>query len=65
MLWLQMLRKNPTAIENTSPSEMVDTSDQALADHLKRLKASVDPEEIRQLTDRIEPIIFHKQFTNA
>src|SRR5205823_6665502 len=42
-----------------------DTSDNALAALLKRLKSTVDPAEIRQISDQIERIVFHKQFTNA
>jgi hypothetical protein len=60
-----MARKNAAAIENITTSKSIETSDQALADLLKRLKATVDPEEIRQLSDRIERIVFHKQFANA
>jgi hypothetical protein len=43
----------------------VDTSDEALAVLLGRLKAAVDPDEIRHLSDQIERVIFHKQFTDA
>jgi hypothetical protein len=46
-------------------SAPVDSSDEALADLLNRLKAAVDPDEIRQLSDQIERVIFHKQFTDA
>jgi hypothetical protein len=42
-----------------------DTSDQALAALLSRLKAAVDPEEIRQLSAQIERVVFHKQFTDG
>lgn len=51
--------------EKTTSTDPTDTSDQALVDLLKRLKATVDANEIRQLSDRIERIIFHKQFRNA
>jgi hypothetical protein len=43
----------------------VDTPDEALAALLGRLKAAMDPDEIRQLSDQIERIIFHKQFTDT
>jgi hypothetical protein len=43
----------------------VDTSDDALATLLKRLKTTADPAEIRRLSDQIERVVFHKQFTNA
>jgi hypothetical protein len=42
-----------------------DVSDRALASLLHRLKATVDPIEIRQLSEQIERIVFHKQYTNA
>jgi hypothetical protein len=43
----------------------LDNSDQSLATLLSRLRASVDPAEIRQLSERIERIIFHQQMANA
>ena len=46
-------------------SAPVDTSDEALAALLNRLKAAVDPNEIRQLSDQIKRVVFHKQFTDA
>jgi hypothetical protein len=46
-------------------SGAVDTSDEALAALLQRLKAAVDPDEIRELSGKIERVIFHKQFTDA
>jgi hypothetical protein len=39
--------------------------DKALVSVLKRLKATADPIETRRLTDRLERIIFHKQYKNA
>jgi hypothetical protein len=32
---------------------------------LKRLKETSDPIEIRQISDRLERVIFHKQFQHA
>ena len=43
----------------------IDTSDKALLNLLNRLKATVDPAEIRELSDQIERVVFHKQFRNA
>jgi hypothetical protein len=43
----------------------IDTSDKALAVILKRLKETDDPAEIRELSDQLERVIFHKQFENA
>lgn len=51
--------------ERKKPLESVDTSDEALAALLNQLKAAVDPDEIRQLSERIERVVFHKQFTDA
>jgi hypothetical protein len=41
----------------------VGISDEALTAMLSRLKAAVDRGEIRQLSDQIERVIFHQQFT--
>ena len=46
-------------------SAPVDTCGEALAALLNRLKAALDPDEIRQLSDQIERVVFHKQFTDA
>jgi hypothetical protein len=40
-------------------------SDKALLSLLGRLKATVDPAEIRDLSEKIERVVFHKQFMNA
>ena len=42
-----------------------DTSDEALAELLNRLKTTSDPVEVRRISDQIERIVFHKQFTSA
>ncbi len=42
-----------------------DTSDHAVVTLLKRLKATTDPNEVRQLSDQLERVIFHKQYKNA
>ncbi len=52
-------------IDDTTSSADNDTSDMALTDLLKRLKATADPREIRQLSDKIERIVFHEQFKSA
>ncbi len=55
--------------ETTSPATAtageVGHSDQALLTLLKRIKATEDPKEVRQLSDELERVIFHKQFRNA
>jgi len=43
----------------------VDKTDEALLNLLNRLKTTVDPAEIRELSDQIERVVFHKQFRNA
>jgi hypothetical protein len=52
-------------IGGAEPVMALDTSDSALAALLKRLKATVDPDEIRRLCDQVERVVFHKQFENA
>jgi hypothetical protein len=42
-----------------------DTSDSALLALLKQLKTATDPAEVRGLSDRIERVIFHKQFESG
>lgn len=41
------------------------TSDNALLALLKRIKATDDPTEIKQLSGQLERVIFHKQFSTA
>jgi hypothetical protein len=52
-------------LDKTTSANAIDTSDKALVTLLTRLKATVDPKEIRQLSDQIERVVFHKQFRNA
>jgi hypothetical protein len=56
--------ESPRAKKNV-PVETIDTSDRALAELLKRIKASRDEDEIRELTRQLEQVVFHKQFENA
>jgi hypothetical protein len=56
--------ESPKTKENV-PLQAIDTSDQALVSLLKRIKASDDENEIRELTRQLERIVFHKQFENA
>ena len=42
-----------------------DTSDHAALTLLKRIKAAKDQTEIRQLTDQLQRVIFHKQYKNV
>jgi len=41
-----------------------ETSDDALVTLLNRLKPTVDQTEIRELSQQIERVIFHKQWAN-
>ena len=52
-------------IRKAAPTTPADTSDNALATLLRRLKATGDADEIKRLSDQIERVVFHKQFTNA
>jgi len=50
---------------NTTPaSTPTDTSDNAVLKLLKRLKETDDQNEIRELSDQLERVIFHKQYPN-
>jgi len=42
-----------------------DTSDAALSALLHRIQETSDPDQLRQLSDELERLIFHKQFGNA
>jgi hypothetical protein len=52
-------------IQKTTATTTVDASDNILAALLKRLKSSSDRTEVQQLSEQIERVVFHKQFTNA
>lgn len=41
-----------------------DTSDNAVLTLLKRIRETNDQNEIRQLSDQLERVIFHKQYAN-
>jgi len=43
----------------------MDTSDKAVLTLLKRIRETNDQNEIRQLSDRLERVIFHKQYANT
>ena len=48
-----------------SGEKVIDHSDQTLVRLLEKLKTTTDPEMIRQISEDIERVIFHKQFENA
>ncbi len=48
---------------NQAPA--IKTSDNALLALLKRIKATDDPTEIKQLSNQLERVIFHKQSSTA
>jgi hypothetical protein len=48
-----------------TPTSVIDTSDNAVLTLLKRIKETNDQSEIRQLSDQLERVIFHKQYANA
>lgn len=43
----------------------IDTSDKAMVALLRQLKAAKTKGEVRELTEQLERVIFHKQFANA
>jgi hypothetical protein len=43
----------------------MDTSDSAALALLKRIRETNDQNEIRELSDQLERVIFHKQYANA
>jgi len=51
-------------VKKATPAK-IDTSDNALVSLLNRLRVTVEPAEIRELSDQIERVVFHKQFMNA
>jgi hypothetical protein len=51
-------------VKKTTPAN-IDASDKTLVNLLNRLRATVEPTEIRDLSDQIERVVFHKQFMNA
>jgi hypothetical protein len=46
-------------------SSTMDTSDKAVLALLKRLKETDNQNEIRQLSDQLERVIFHQQYANV
>jgi hypothetical protein len=60
-----MNAKKNIATRKEASEQKNDTSDGALLTLLSRLKVTADPAEIRKLSDEIERIVFHKQFTNG
>jgi hypothetical protein len=53
------------AKEGIRPTSTMGTSDNAVLALLKRLKETNDRNEIRQLSDQLERLIFHKQYAKA
>ncbi|MGA2150069.1 MAG: hypothetical protein ABSH49_34520 [Bryobacteraceae bacterium] len=54
-----------TNMETPLTGNVIDSSDKAMLAILKRLKTTTNPAEVRQLSDQLERVIFHKQFENA
>ena len=62
------IKKNPDVVpwgRQSSKKSGPDTSDHAVLAVLKRLKTTSDPTEIRELSNRLERTIFHKQLKSA
>jgi len=51
--------------ETPTTTSTVDTSDNAVLALLKRIKATNNQDEIRELSDQLERVIFHKQYANT
>ena len=51
--------------ETSLTSSMIGVSDKAVLTLLKRIKTTSDPNEVRQLSEQLERVIFHKQYANA
>ncbi|MEO8367899.1 MAG: hypothetical protein ABI806_01695 [Candidatus Solibacter sp.] len=51
--------------EPVSSTPALDTSDDAVLELLKRIKAAGSQDELRQLSDQLERVIFHKQYARA
>jgi hypothetical protein len=54
-----------TTAEKPRPNAVPDTSDHALAVLLTRLRVATDLAKIRLLSEKIERVIFNKQFENG
>jgi hypothetical protein len=55
---------NKAKMETTPTASTIDTSDNAVLALLKRIKTTKNQSEIRQLSDQLERVIFHKQYAN-
>jgi hypothetical protein len=62
--WTKAKEKAKMETPLTTVSRM-DTSDSAVLSLLERIKATNELNEIRQLSDQLEQVIFHKQYANA
>jgi hypothetical protein len=59
------LKAGKPAAENLLLDRVSDTSDHALSALLTRLRVATDLAEIRLLSEKIERVIFHKQFESG
>jgi hypothetical protein len=57
--------KRPKMETNSTTTTTVDTSDEAVLTLLKRIKETNNQKEIRQLSDQLERVIFHRQYANV
>jgi hypothetical protein len=57
------LKARPADTKASPPAP--EASDRAVLELLKRIEAATDPAGIKQLSDRLERAIFHKQFENS
>ncbi len=61
--WAKAGKTAPVSPQKTQT--VSDTTDAALVALLMRLRTTTSLDEIRQLSDQIETVVFHKQFRNA
>lgn len=49
----------------TAPGTTMDTSDEAVLRLLNRIRETNDPNELREISDLLERVIFHKQYART
>lgn len=52
-------------LNKRNPNNKLDTSGRAVLELLERIKATNDPAEIRKISNKLERVIFHKQYRTA
>lgn len=55
----------PSAVESVVAKVALQPSEKTLASLLTKLRLATDADEIRELSEKIEHVIFHRQFADA